>query len=237
MPNYLQQHYVAVWQTQNKNETQIKLECGIFFWSFPDRVAMAWQSSMLALVAWDNQPQRKRLAAYHTPLRSHLLHYNIAATNHTNPDNVHLSDVCNGLWLTVVTVFQDALLSDTDATSSAGSSHKKSSVASEVQMAINVEPALNSWRKLVALWLGHHKCIELLLTALSYLLFIMLLIQCVVAVSGCLSLGSSLPPATAHLWLFTVCMALLVYVFVFEPLKVLLIALHFALSQNKMLLI
>jgi len=28
MPNYLQQHYVAVWQTQNKNETQIKLECG-----------------------------------------------------------------------------------------------------------------------------------------------------------------------------------------------------------------
>lgn len=137
-------------------------------------------------------------------------------------------------------VFQDALTSDTDASgyvSSASSSQKRSSVASQVEMAINVEPTLNNWRKLVTLWLGHHKCIEMLLTVLSYVLFIMLLVQCIVAISGCLSLGSSLPPGTAYLWLFTVCMALLVYVFVFEPLKVLIIAIHFALSQNKMLLI
>jgi len=139
-----------------------------------------------------------------------------------------------------VAVFQDALTSDTDASgyvSSASSSQKRSSVASQVEMAINVEPTLNNWRKLVTLWLGHHKCIEMLLTVLSYVLFIMLLVQCIVAISGCLSLGSSLPPGTAYLWLFTVCMALLVYVFVFEPLKVLIIAIHFALSQNKMLLI
>lgn len=137
-------------------------------------------------------------------------------------------------------VFQDALTSDTDASgyvSSASSSQQRSSVASQVEMAINVEPTLNNWRKLVTLWLGHHKCIEMLLTVLSYVLFIMLLVQCIVAISGCLSLGSSLPPGTAYLWLFTVCMALLVYVFVFEPLKVLIIAIHFALSQNKMLLI
>jgi len=139
-----------------------------------------------------------------------------------------------------VAVFQDALTSDTDASgyvSSASSSQQRSSVASQVEMAINVEPTLNNWRKLVTLWLGHHKCIEMLLTVLSYVLFIMLLVQCIVAISGCLSLGSSLPPGTAYLWLFTVCMALLVYVFVFEPLKVLIIAIHFALSQNKMLLI
>jgi len=104
-------------------------------------------------------------------------------------------------------------------------------------MAINVEPSLNDWRKLVALWLGRNRCVELLLTTLSYALFVMLLVQCIVAISGSLSLGSGLPPRTAYLWLFTVCMALLVYVFVFEPLKVLIIALHFALSQNKMLLI
>ena len=134
-------------------------------------------------------------------------------------------------------VFQDALVSDSDAVSSASSSHKRSSVTSQVQMAINVEPALNSWRKLVAMWLGHHKCIEMLLTAMSYVLFIMLLVQCVVAISGCLSLGSSLPPVSAHLWLFSILIALLVYVFIFEPLKVLLLAIHFTLSQNKMLLI
>jgi len=136
-------------------------------------------------------------------------------------------------------VFQD-LLYDTDTSgnvSSASSSNKRSSISSQVQMAINVEPALDSWRKLVALWLGYHKCIEMLLTTMSYILFVMLLVLCVVAISGCLSLGSSLPPATAYLWLFTVCMAILVYVLVFEPLKVLIIAIHFALSQNKMLLI
>jgi len=104
-------------------------------------------------------------------------------------------------------------------------------------MAINVEPALNDWRKLVALWQGGRVCVGWILTTLSYVLFIMLLVQCVVAISGCLSLGSALPPAAAHLWFFSVCMALLVYVFVYEPLKVLIIALHFALSQNKMLLI
>jgi len=104
-------------------------------------------------------------------------------------------------------------------------------------MAINVEPALNSWRKLVALWLGHHNCIEMLLTVISYMLFIMLLVQCVVTIAGCLSLGSSLPPGTAHLWFFSVCIAMIVYIFIFEPLKVLLLAIHFTLSQNKMLLI
>jgi len=104
-------------------------------------------------------------------------------------------------------------------------------------MAINVEPAFDDWRKLVALWLGHHRVVETLLTVLSYILFILLLVQCVVAISGCLSLGSILPPATAHVWFFSVCIALLLYVLVFEPLKVLLIAVHFALSQNKMLLI
>jgi len=137
----------------------------------------------------------------------------------------------------VVIVFQDTLPSDTDAMSSASSGYNKSSVTSEVQMAINVEPSLNSWRKLVALWLGRHKVIEMLLTMLSYLLFIMLLAQCVVSISGCLSLGSSLPPSIAHLWFCSICIALLVYVFIFEPLKVLLLALHFTLSQNKMLLI
>ena len=146
----------------------------------------------------------------------------------------------------VVTVFQDALenrgLSDSDvsyyeSSASSISSHKKSSVKSEVQMAINVEPSLNNWRKLVDLWVGNHHVVEMLLTALSYILFIMLLIQCIVAIAGCLSLGSALPPGTAYLWLYSVCMALLIYVFVFEPLKVLIIAIHFSLSQNKMLLI
>jgi len=135
----------------------------------------------------------------------------------------------------VVAVFQDSL-SDTDA--SASSSVNQSPVsASQVEMAINIEPALNDWRKLVALWLGHHTLIEMLLTVLSYVLFITLLVQCVVAISGCLSLGSSLPPSAAYLWLFSVCIAVLVYLLVFEPLKVLIVAIHFALSQNKMLLI
>jgi len=138
-------------------------------------------------------------------------------------------------------VFQDALesaASDTDgAVSTDSGSHKRSSVASQVQLAINVEPALNSWRKLVALWTGHHKVLEAVLTLLAYLLFITLLVQCVTAIAGCLSLGSALPPGAAHTWLFSVCMAMVVYVLVFEPLKVLLIACHFTLSQNKMLLI
>jgi len=144
----------------------------------------------------------------------------------------------------VAAAFRDSLASDTDASggyASTGSvssgSYRKSSIGSHVQLAINVEPSLDHWRKLVALWLGHHKCVEWLLTALSYGLFVMLLVLCVVAIAGCLSLGSILPPSTAHLWLFSVLVALLVYVFIFEPLKVLIIALHFALSQNKMLLI
>jgi len=147
------------------------------------------------------------------------------------------------MFVCVLTEFRDTLPSDTDASgcsgyvSSASSNQRKSSIGSQVHMAINVEPSLNNWRKLVALWLGHHKCIEILLTALSYTLFVMLLVQCVVSIAGCLSLGSSLPPGTAYLWLYSVFIALLVYVFVFEPLKVLVIAIHFALSHNKMLLI
>ena len=142
-------------------------------------------------------------------------------------------------YVYIVAVFQDSVTSDSEASgyTSSAYSQKKSSVSSEVHMAINVEPSLNNWRKLVALWLGHHKIVQMLLTALSYIIFIMLLVQCIVAISGCLSLGSSLPPGTAYVWLFSVLMALLVYVFVFEPLKVLIIAIHFALSQNKMLLI
>ena len=144
------------------------------------------------------------------------------------------------MWTThrnAVAGFQTDTDASGDVSTASASSYKKSSIGSHVQLAINVEPSLDHWRKLVALWLGHHQCVEWLLTGLSYGLLVMLLIQCVVAIAGCLSLGSVLPPATAYLWLVSVLVALIVYVFIFEPLKVLIIALHFALSQNKMLLI
>jgi len=142
----------------------------------------------------------------------------------------------------VFSALQDLGLTDTEgsgylSSASSGGYQKKSSISSGVHMAVNVEPSLNHWRKLVALWLGHNRIVEVLLTVMSYILFVTLLVLCIVAISGCLSLGSSLTPGAAARWLISVLKAVLLYIFVFEPLKVLIIAVHFAISQNKMLLI
>jgi hypothetical protein len=67
-------------------------------------------------------------------------------------------------------------------------------------------------------------------------LFILLLCLCILSIAGTLSIGNDLPVPIAYHWLSSVLTAIAVHAFIFEPLKVLFMAMYFTFCLNNLLL-
>jgi hypothetical protein len=91
-------------------------------------------------------------------------------------------------------------------------------------------------QKLRDVWKGSRMYGTCIPTLVTYLLFALILVLCAVSIVSCLSIGTNLPTPVAYHWLSSVLTAVLVHAIVFEPLKVLLIAIHFAYHLNKLLM-
>jgi hypothetical protein len=107
-------------------------------------------------------------------------------------------------------------------------------VPSAVKMSIKLVPE-HVEQKLRDVWKGSRLFGNCVPGIVTYSLFVLLLVLFVVSIAGCLSVGTNLPTPVAYHWLSSVLTAFFIHAVIFEPLKVLVIAIYFACHLRKLL--